>query len=132
LEASGIRHEGDLACLGDEIVFRELNVNPICKAKLRRLVSTLVTVSGLRDLAMVPGTPTGLGHNDKLEEEPEAEHTQGTHELGTHELEGLPSPLTSLRKRYAHASLDNRNNHAQLVQKKAHADQKEAARVLEV
>ena len=40
LEASGIRHEGDLAYLGDENVFRELNVNPICKAKLRRLVSS--------------------------------------------------------------------------------------------
>jgi len=40
LEASGIRHEGDLAYLGDENIFRELNVNPICKAKLRRLVSS--------------------------------------------------------------------------------------------
>jgi tetratricopeptide (TPR) repeat protein len=137
----------------------------------RRDLGDLVTVSGVRDLIMVPGTPTGLSHNNKLEEEPEAEHTEGTHELGnawlpsfedrvlvqknaqspsrgdhnkfqeepeaehtegTHELEGLPSPLTALRKRYADASLDKRNNNAQLMHKQAHADQKEAAQVLEV
>ena len=93
----------------------------------RRDLGDLVTVSGVRDLIMVPGTPTGLSHNNKLEEEPEAEHTEGTHEL-----EGLPSPLTALRKRYADASLDKRNNNAQLMHKQAHADQKEAAQVLEV
>jgi hypothetical protein len=83
LEASGIRHEGDLAYLGDENVFRELNVNPICKAKLRRLVSSReplragTVAASLPNASMAVMADKSIGDALALKEKGNAAFVQG-------------------------------------------------------